>query len=272
MAGGGPARERPVPPPFVPPSLAALVEGAQCHQDLVGEAGADVYRIARPDGSLAYLKYGTGSVARDIADEMARLRWLDGQVAVPKVRQFLLDGDAAWLVTAALPGRTAFQCLEAEPETAPALVDALAGFLRDLHALPVAACPFNADHALRLMQAEQRLRDGLIDAEDFGDAHSGWSPERLWAKLGAMLPLSTERVVTHGDFSLDNILIEDGRVVGCIDVGRAGIADPYQDLAILWDCLGAFDDALGARLFAAYGADTPDMARLDFHLTLDECF
>lgn len=271
MAGGA-ERERPIPPPSVPPALAALLQGARCYRDLVGEAGAAVYRIASADGSASYLKHGTGQVAQDLADEAARLLWLDGRIAVPEVRQFLLDGDAAWLVTSALTGRTAYQCLEAEPARAPALVDALAGFLRDLHALPAAPCPFDADHLLRLAQAEQRLRDGLIDAEDFGDDHQGWSPERLWEKLTGMLPLGTERVVTHGDFSLVNILVEGGRIVGCIDVGRAGIADPYQDLAILWANLGAFDDALQARLFAAYGIAEPDANRIAFHLALDECF
>lgn len=272
MADGDPARERPVSPPPVPPALAALVEGARCHRDLVGEAGAEVYRLVAPDGSASYLKHGTGTVAQDIADEMARLRWLQGRAPVPQVRHFVQEGDSAWLVTAAVPGRTAYQCLEADPAQGPALVDAIAGYLRNLHALPVAACPFNADHQLRLAHAEQRLRDGLIDANDFGDAHAGWSPERLWNKLNGMLPLQAERVVTHGDFSLDNLLIADGRMIGCIDVGRAGIADPYQDLAILWDCLGEFDDALQARLFAAYGIAEPDMHRLDFHLALDECF
>jgi len=32
-------------------------------------------------------------------------------------------------------------------------------------------------------------------------------------------------VVTHGDLSLDNILLQEGKVVGVIDVARVGIAD-----------------------------------------------
>ena len=87
-----------------------------------------------------------------------------------------------------------------------------------------------------------------------------------------MLPLEFDRVFTHGDFTLDNLLIEGGAVVGCIDVGRAGVADRYQDLALLWNCLGEFGLDLQARLFAQYGIDRPDPRRMGFHLLLDELF
>jgi aminoglycoside phosphotransferase len=59
---------------------------------------------------------------------------------------------------------------------------------------------------------------------------------------------------------------------GCIDVGRVGIADRYQDLAILWNCLGEFSPSLQKRLFQKYGIDNPDMNKLQFHLMLDEFF
>jgi len=37
---------------------------------------------------------------------------------------------------------------------------------------------------------------------------------------------------THGDYSLPNVLIHNGKINGFIDVGNSGIADIYQDLAI----------------------------------------
>jgi len=78
--------------------------------------------------------------------------------------------------------------------------------------------------------------------------------------------------VTHGDFSLDNVIVRGDAVVGCIDVARAGSADPYQDLAILWNNLDEFDPALRVRLFRQYGIAEPDATRLAFHLLLDELF
>jgi aminoglycoside 3'-phosphotransferase-1 len=64
----------------------------------------------------------------------------------------------------------------------------------------------------------------------------------------------------------------DGKVVGCIDVGRLGIADRYQDLAILWNGLGEFGEPIRKRLFTAYGIRHADEGKLQFHLLLDELF
>ena len=64
----------------------------------------------------------------------------------------------------------------------------------------------------------------------------------------------------------------DGKIVGCIDVGRVGIADRYQDLAILWNCLGEFGGDLQGRFLARYGVPSPDQGKLQVHLMLDELF
>ncbi|WP_395407342.1 phosphotransferase [Pseudoduganella sp. UC29_106] len=124
----------------------------------------------------------------------------------------------------------------------------------------------------RLHKARARLDAGLVDEEDFDAERAGWSAARVWAEMTALLPLPPDPVVTHGDFSLNNLFLHHGEVAGCIDVGRAGVADRYQDLAILWNCLGEFGPSLQRRLFESYGIPRPDERRLRFHLMLDEFF
>ncbi len=162
--------------------------------------------------------------------------------------------------------------MEAEPESREAVVEALALFLQRLHAIPLSDCPFTSRYAVRMAHAEQRLKAGLVETEDFDAERAGWSADQLWAALTAMLPISEDLVVTHGDYSLNNMLLVDGVVQGCIDLGRAGIADRYQDLAILWNCLGEFGPSLQTHLFKCYGIAQPDLAKLRFHLMLDELF
>ncbi|PLY42000.1 APH(3') family aminoglycoside O-phosphotransferase [Janthinobacterium sp. ROICE36] len=259
----------------MPAHMRAALAAYAWASDSVGASDAAVYRLqgraAAPD---LYLKHGRGSAAADLADEMARLRWLAPYLPVPAVVQFArrADPDQAWLLLTALPGTTASAVLEAHPALGPVVVDALAAFLRRLHALPVATCPFDAGHAVRLAQARQRIDAGLVDADDFDAGREGWTAQQVWAALQDCLPLVPELAVTHGDFSLENILLQEGAVVGCIDVGRAGVADRYQDLAIVWRSLGELDAALQQRFVQQYGILDADQGKLQFYLLLDELF
>lgn len=257
----------------VPASVSAALQGYHWAADTIGQSGGAVYRLHGKPGALdLFLKHGNDAVADDITDEMVRLRWLAGYMPVPEIKHFIATPGEAWLLMTAIPGQTAHQILSAHPDARIGVVDALATFLRRLHAIPLDACPFTSDHAYRLAQARRRIDAGLVDEDDFDAEREGWSAERVWEALQRLLPLASDPVVTHGDFSLDNVLIVDGAVVGCIDVGRLGIADRYQDLAIVWNDLGAVDAFLQDRLLAHYGIAQVDLRKLEFHLLLDELF
>ncbi|MES2055955.1 MAG: APH(3')-I family aminoglycoside O-phosphotransferase [Pseudomonadota bacterium] len=266
-------REHPVEPVQLPTDLAVLLPNYRWSRDSVGESGDAVYRLRKngvaPD---LFLKHAPASSAQDVAGEMVRLQWLGDRISVPAVQAFFGTPNEAWLLITALPGKTAYQLLEAYPDERRAIVDRLAHMLRRLHAIPVESCPFNSDHHLRLSEARWRIDRGLVDVEDFDEQRAGWSAEAVWANMTGLLPMAQDPVVTHGDFSLDNILLADGDEAGCIDVGRAGVADRYQDLAILWKGLGEFGTALQQRLFESYGIVKPDNRKIQFHLMLDELF
>jgi aminoglycoside 3'-phosphotransferase-1 len=257
----------------VPASLSSAVAGYQWARDLVGQSGGAVYRLhGKQRATDLFLKHGWDALADDIAGEMVRLRWLAEHIPVPAVTHFVSTPGEAWLVMSALPGQTAYEVMASQPDERIAIVDVLATFLRKLHAIRLGDCPFTSDHDYRLARARARIDAGLVREDDFDAEREGWSAEQVWDALQTLLPLAPDPVVTHGDFSLDNILMRDGAVVGCIDVGRVGIADRYQDLAILWHSLGEFDPGLQDRFLARYGIADVDRGKLHFHLLLDELF
>lgn len=266
-------REYPVQPADLPVALAQRLSDYRWSRDTVGESGDAVYRLHKPGATPdLFLKHAPKTSAQDVAGEMLRLRWLSDHIPVPVFEAFFATPDEAWLLTTALPGQTAYEVLDASPDRALAVVDALAVLLRRLHAIPVERCPFNSDHRLRLDEARWRMDHGLIDLEDFDEGQVGWTAERVWTEMTRMLPFAPDPVVTHGDFSLDNVLLADDNVARCIDVGRAGIADRYQDIAIAWNCLGAFGSLLQERFLTSYGIAEPDYRKIRFHILLDELF
>lgn len=265
-------REIAVSAPTLPVSLKGRLQRYSWQRDMVGESGGAVFRVYATGMPDRYVKHGARHVAQDIIDEMVRLCWLKERLPVPQVEHFVADGEAdAWLLMSAIPGKTAYQIMQTEPELRIATTVAIAAFLRRLHALPADECPFNNSHPLRLADAHRRMIDGNVDTDDFGEQHEGWSARQVWAKMQTLLPFVSDPVVTHGDFSLDNILIEGGVVSGCIDLGRMGIADRYQDIAILWDSLGEFGAEVQKAFADAYRIAI-DHRKIDFHLCLDEFF
>lgn len=266
---------RPLDAAFVatlPPSLQALVAGCVAVPASAGESGATVLRLAMAGGGACYLKSAHGDAAEALSDELVRLAWFAGRLPVPAVRHFVRSGDSAALLTDALAGTSARDAIEADPACVEAIAAAAGAFVRTLHTLPVDDCPFRADVAVRIAAARRALDAGTVDADDFDDARAGRTPHEVWDELLAMLPLPFTAAVVHGDCTLDNLLVHDGRVTGCLDVGRAGVGDPHQDLALLLRDLAPYGDAATRACLDASGLATPDARRLDFFRCLDEFF
>ena len=106
---------------------------------------------------------------------------------------------------------------------------------------------------------------------------------RIWAGLRE-LPRESPDVMTHGDLIPGNVLVDNGRLVGILDVGGLGAADPALDLVSAWHLLDtdrrklfredlrcdglewergkawAFQQALGAAWY--YQSSNPTMSRM----------
>jgi aminoglycoside phosphotransferase len=96
----------------------------------------------------------------------------------------------------------------------------------------------------------------------------GWSPLRVAEALGEILrglhatdatdcPFGARRpghVLVHGDFCLPNVLVQDGRLSGLVDLGGAGLASPEIDLAAgVWTLQYNYGRGLGRAFLEAYG-------------------
>ncbi len=94
------------------------------------------------------------------------------------------------------------------------------------------------------------------------------------------MPQHEDVVVCHGDFCLPNILVdpETLRPTGVVDLGRAGIADRYADLALAVRSLaGPLNRQYGPhdarRFLDRYLLGEPaDNDRIAFYCLLDEFF
>jgi kanamycin kinase/aminoglycoside 3'-phosphotransferase-2 len=267
----------------VPDSLQRVMRGRAGEWTPVpdGCSGAQVWRSTRGTPLIAKIVADDGSLAADqlvaeLAAEAERAEWLRGKgFPAPAVIELRREGPSAQLIMTALPGRTL-----AEPWPSAMrerLVSGVAAFTRDLHRLPVADCPFRRDLTVTVPEAIAAAESGLVDADDFDDERSGLAVREVLQELLCTRPATEDLVVCHGDLCLPNVLADSdsGEITGVVDLGRLGVADRHQDLALATRSLGPTNNQYGpsaARWFLdAYGGDV-DPARLEFYRLLDEFF
>ena len=263
---------------LLPPPLAADLTKHSWSDVGTGESGATVLRFDRPNGTTVFLKSRPfDTAARPLFDEGERLGWMHAVgLPVPAVLQYHEWKGHEYLMMTAVPGRDAAAPRPADQHGA--VVAALAAGMRLLHATNISACPFDHSQRVRLAAAEERVRAGVVRESDFDDVRQGRSAKDVYAELAASAPHSEERSFTHGDYCLPNVLlVENGtggfRVSGFVDCANAGIADPYQDLAL---CARSVAHNLGGEwvpaLFARYGVERVDEQKVAYYQLLDEFF
>lgn len=128
------------------------------------------------------------------------------------------------------------------------------------------------------------MADGLVDVDNvepdtFGS--DGFeNPAALLRWLWAHRP-EEEPALSHGDYCLPNVFLDGGNVSGFLDLGRAGVADKWCDIALCYRSLShnysgrfhsaaysGYDDLL---LFKALGLE-PDWQKIRYYILLDELF
>jgi aminoglycoside phosphotransferase (APT) family kinase protein len=136
-----------------------------------------------------------------------------------------------WSVQTWLPGKTASR---QDPSSSDDFAHDLARFIGEVRAIYL--------HGRRFMGVG---RGGDLKGHDEWMAICFEQSERLfdvprlrrtWARLRE-LPRESPDVMTHGDLIPGNVLVDGGRLVGILDVGGLGPADPALDLVSAWHLL-----------------------------------
>ncbi|GAA1740913.1 aminoglycoside 3'-phosphotransferase [Isoptericola hypogeus] len=232
----------PTGPVAVPDALLELADGDAVTPVWRNELGGLTFRLSGADGDRFVKWVAAGTPELDLDAEAERLAWAGRYTPVPRVLVSGRDESGAWLVTAALPGRSAVDPhWTARPEAA---ARAIGAGLRALHdALPVDGCPFTwgvRDRVARLDPAARR-------------------------KVGAVPPVD-RLVVCHGDPCAPNTLVaDDGTWVAHVDLDALGVADRWADLAVAsYSLEWNYGDGYEPAFFDAYGIE-PDAERIAFY-------
>ncbi|NTY01149.1 APH(3') family aminoglycoside O-phosphotransferase [Deinococcus sp. JMULE3] len=254
--------------PTLPESLKRVLPAARWERVSGGQSGAQVWKSTR---YVLKVQPRTAHAASTLQQERERLRWLAGRIPAPQVVAFETGGDQDFLAMTRLNGiPMSHPDARLHPER---VVNLLARALRELHALPLRDCPFRQTLDVTLPLARERVQAGLIDGSDFDEERAGRSAVSVFNELARTRPPQDDLVVTHGDATLDNIILNGEYVEGLIDVGRLGIADRHADLALAHRSVRSeLGERYATQFLDLYGRALVDDTKLAYYRLHDELF
>lgn len=213
----------------LPRELQNMLASYMPTENKIGLSGAAVYCYRGVNDTL-YLKIQ--KTDEEIQREHAVLHWAADKLPVPEVRFYREQEGMSYLLMTAVKGYMSFMDTGGKLFTEHAAsVSALAEGLRLLQVVDIQDCPFDSRLGIKLEKARRRVEQGLVDVNDFQEDSPFTTAEALYTYLSENRP-DEELCFTHGDYCLPNVFIEGERLTGFIDMGRAGVADKWQDIAL----------------------------------------
>ena len=204
---------------------AALGSRVTATKRLAGGASKEAWAISLADGRELLLRRAGGGVMH--LDSLSLRQEFEVLVAaraagvrVPEPIEYLgeLAGREAFVMELVQGEAIGRRIVKAPP---PGLDLQMAEQLAVIHAIDPKSVPFLAGSDLwERLYAELDSVDEPHPAIEYGLA---WCRERL--------PLERPRVVSHGDFRLGNLMVDDSGIVAVLDWEFTHVSDPAEDLA-----------------------------------------
>jgi len=237
---------------------------------LIGCSDTQLYKVTGQAQTL-YLKTQSILSQYSFEHEVNILNWLGGKLPVPLVVAFSRDSENEYLILSEVAG---INCVEAmETMTAERVVQLLAEGLRQIHALDIRDCPFDERIDGKLKRGQDNVLNNLVEEEMFDQNRQGMTAGQVLELLQQDRPTENDLVFNHGDYCLPNVIIQNDQVSGFVDLGRAGVSDRYNDLAI---ASRSIKYNLGPEFeplfFEYYGFETIDPEKIAYYRMMDELF
>lgn len=259
----------------LPKEIQDLIAGQAYTVDEAGMSGSDILIFA---DKVLKIQPET----EETRSERAVMRWLKGKISAPEILADVQKDGKNYLLMTRIPGK--MSCDQEYLENPGLLVSLLAKALKTLWSVEITDCPAVWNLDAKLGAARKNVEQGLVDVnnvepESFGE--NGFSdPAALLSWLEANRP-EEELVLSHGDFCLPNIFLEKEKLSGFIDLGRMGLADKWQDIALCYRSLKHnFEGYYGGKVYEGFDPDIlfealgiePDWQKLNYYILLDELF
>ena len=261
---------------YIPQSIKTIIGKDSYTLDTKGKSGATVMMLT--DYVLKIEDYGTEGVR-----ECGISSWLEGKLRVPSTIEIVEENGKIYRLMERLKGKDlSSPCFLYNPSL---LIDVCGKAYEALSSVDISTCPFTRNLDVCLEEAEERVENGKVDLDDVDPQTFGKggfaSPEALLMWLMDN-KIEEEPAFMHGDLCLPNIFLLDDGDIAFIDLGRSGVGDRANDVALLSrsiksNFLGSYNGGISypgyneKMLFERLGIKK-DEEKIRYYLLLDELF
>ncbi|MBW7474727.1 aminoglycoside 3'-phosphotransferase [Paenibacillus oenotherae] len=228
----------------IPPTIRPYLKGATFYNSSCSEQAKTLYVVGADRAFLKISKRGT------LEREYKMTEFLHGHHLAPKAIAYESDPENDYLFSEAVSGEdgTADQHFENPGKLAAVFGE----YLRVLHSLPTAGCPYT-----------NRTAELLVDGAGKGIDLS---------QLDEFMYSASDNVIIHGDYCLPNIIMDHFSLKGFIDLGYGGVGDRHFDIYWgLWTLHYNLKTDIYRDIFLdAYGRSDVDLDGLNYFAKLVE--
>jgi kanamycin kinase/aminoglycoside 3'-phosphotransferase-3 len=152
------------------------------------------------------------------------------------------------------------------------LVNLLAVGITILHAVDIWDCPFDCTLKNTLSFLGERVKNNQVNMSNWKESTEFNTPKELYDYLLENQP-KEELIFSHGDYCLPNAFFDNGNITGFIDLGNAGIADKWEDIA---SCIRSLELNLKSKdytnMFLECLNIKPDYEKISYYSLLNELY
>ncbi|MDF2588521.1 MAG: aminoglycoside 3-phosphotransferase [Anaerocolumna sp.] len=250
----------------LPKDLENILEGMECILDDEGKSKAQVTKYY--DSNIVYyLKIE--QVNSEVEREIGLYQWLKDKLPIPTIVYQAIVKDISYILMEKVKG----EMLESvhyknNPEL---LVRLAAEGIKKLQSVDISDCIYDSRIDSKLLKTRKFIDDGVASSIDESIYTEGMSTvEDVYKYLVEHKP-KEELVFTHGDYCFNNYFTDGMDITGYIDMGRGGVGDKYQDIALCVRKLSDYDSKYIDLLFELLEME-PDYEKIKYYILLDELF
>lgn len=204
-----------------PNELIPIISGARLFDSSCSELAKVIY-IDKGNGY--FLK---SSPKGSLKQEAAMTEYFHTKGLAAQVIDYISD-ECDWMLTQKVQGQDCISKMYLDNPTR--LCDTIGERLAMLHSIEYSNCPVMNRISGYLNTAENNYRTGNYDKSAFPDSFGYVSAEEAWRVVERDGHLLQSNTLLHGDYCLPNIILDNWKFSGFIDVDNGGVGDRHIDI------------------------------------------